>query len=199
MMAAVPRQLASSSRRLLSIIWSRVLPGFTGVPDVSSAIRTRSSDWHSFRVARDRSLRCGPKRPFVAVHYGRRRWATRAGRPFQPEVLWPPTLTAPRSLMRRTHASLGHHAKVDPKVSADQGGHGIGFFSMHRMHLLHTGERISSRALERSLGFPDAGDLKRAEARRKMNLAPPRIRSGGLVGLGAGCSIGRRCGRTARC
>jgi len=28
--------------------------------------------------------------------------------------------------MRRTHASLGHHAKVDPKVSADQRGHGIG-------------------------------------------------------------------------
>ena len=29
-------------------------------------------------------------------------------------------------VMRRTHASLGHHAKMDPKVSADQRGHGIG-------------------------------------------------------------------------
>jgi hypothetical protein len=29
-------------------------------------------------------------------------------------------------VMRRTHASLGHHAKVDPKESADQRGHGIG-------------------------------------------------------------------------
>jgi hypothetical protein len=28
--------------------------------------------------------------------------------------------------MRRTNASLGHGAKVDPKVSADQRGHGIG-------------------------------------------------------------------------
>jgi hypothetical protein len=28
--------------------------------------------------------------------------------------------------MRRTNASLGHDAKVDPKVSADQRGHGIG-------------------------------------------------------------------------
>ena len=28
--------------------------------------------------------------------------------------------------MRRTNASLGHEAKVDPKVSADQRGHGIG-------------------------------------------------------------------------
>jgi integrase len=29
-------------------------------------------------------------------------------------------------VMRRTNASLGHKAKVDPKVSADQRGHGIG-------------------------------------------------------------------------
>lgn len=29
-------------------------------------------------------------------------------------------------VMRRTNASLGHEAKVDPKVSADQRGHGIG-------------------------------------------------------------------------
>ena len=29
-------------------------------------------------------------------------------------------------VLRRTHASLGHQAKVDPKVSADQRGHGIG-------------------------------------------------------------------------
>ena len=28
--------------------------------------------------------------------------------------------------MRRTNASLSHKAKVDPKVSADQRGHGIG-------------------------------------------------------------------------
>jgi integrase len=29
-------------------------------------------------------------------------------------------------VMRRTHASLGHDAGIDPKVSADQRGHGIG-------------------------------------------------------------------------
>ncbi len=29
-------------------------------------------------------------------------------------------------VMRRTHASLGHQAKVDPKIAADQRGHGIG-------------------------------------------------------------------------
>jgi hypothetical protein len=29
-------------------------------------------------------------------------------------------------VMRRTNASLSHGAKVDPKVSADQRGHGIG-------------------------------------------------------------------------
>lgn len=29
-------------------------------------------------------------------------------------------------VMRRTHASLDHDAGIDPKVSADQRGHGIG-------------------------------------------------------------------------
>ena len=29
-------------------------------------------------------------------------------------------------MLRRTNASLGQDAKVDPKVSADQRGHGIG-------------------------------------------------------------------------
>jgi hypothetical protein len=29
-------------------------------------------------------------------------------------------------VMRRTHASLGHEDKVDPQVSANQRGHGIG-------------------------------------------------------------------------
>ena len=29
-------------------------------------------------------------------------------------------------VMRTTHASLSHQAKVDPKVAADQRGHGIG-------------------------------------------------------------------------
>jgi integrase len=29
-------------------------------------------------------------------------------------------------VLRRTHASLGHEAGIDPKVSADQLGHGIG-------------------------------------------------------------------------
>jgi hypothetical protein len=29
-------------------------------------------------------------------------------------------------VLRRTNASLGHEANVDPKVSADQRGHGIG-------------------------------------------------------------------------
>ena len=28
--------------------------------------------------------------------------------------------------LRRTHASLGHEVGVDPKVAADQRGHGIG-------------------------------------------------------------------------
>jgi len=30
------------------------------------------------------------------------------------------------SVLRRTHASLGHDAGIDPKVAADQRGHGLG-------------------------------------------------------------------------
>jgi hypothetical protein len=29
-------------------------------------------------------------------------------------------------VLRRTHASLGHDARIEPKVAADQRGHGIG-------------------------------------------------------------------------
>jgi hypothetical protein len=29
-------------------------------------------------------------------------------------------------VMRRTHASIGHRLKLDPKVTADQRGHGVG-------------------------------------------------------------------------
>jgi len=39
-------------------------------------------------------------------------------------------------VMRRTHASLGHRAKVDPKVAADQRGHGIGV-SPRCLHQIH--------------------------------------------------------------
>ena len=35
-------------------------------------------------------------------------------------------LTENFQALRRTHASLGHKAGIDPKVSADQRGHGIG-------------------------------------------------------------------------
>ena len=40
--------------------------------------------------------------------------------------LEPPLAWVDFKVMRRTNASLGHAAKVDPKVSADQRGHGIG-------------------------------------------------------------------------
>ena len=29
-------------------------------------------------------------------------------------------------MMRATHASIGHRLKLDPKVTADQRGHGVG-------------------------------------------------------------------------
>jgi integrase len=42
--------------------------------------------------------------------------------------------------LRRTHASLGHKAGIDPKVSADQRGHGIG------VALVYTKVELSTRA-----------------------------------------------------
>ena len=41
------------------------------------------------------------------------------------EELEPPLGWVDFKVMRRTNASLSHGAKVDPKVSADQRGHGI--------------------------------------------------------------------------
>jgi len=41
-------------------------------------------------------------------------------------ALEPPLGWVDFKVMRRSNASLGHSAKVDPKVAADQRGHGIG-------------------------------------------------------------------------
>jgi integrase len=50
-------------------------------------------------------------------------------------------------VMRRTHASLGHEAKVDPKVAADQRGHGIGV-ALKCLHAIeHQGSGGSSQPI----------------------------------------------------
>jgi hypothetical protein len=53
--------------------------------------------------------------------------------------------------MRRTHASLGHEAGIDPKVSADQRGHGIGVALDVYTHSSVETRRGAAEKLERSV------------------------------------------------
>ena len=53
--------------------------------------------------------------------------------------------------MRRTHASLGHDAGVDPKVAADQRGHGIGVALDVYTHSSVETRRGAAEKLERSV------------------------------------------------
>src|SRR5580658_2394046 len=51
-------------------------------------------------------------------------------------------------VMRRTHASLGHDAGVDPKVAADQRGHGIGI----SLECLYTRKHRAASRSRRDVG-----------------------------------------------
>ncbi len=53
--------------------------------------------------------------------------------------------------LRRTHASLGHEAGIDPKVSADQRGHGIGVALDVYTHSSVETRRGAAEKLERSV------------------------------------------------
>src|SRR5215471_733015 len=64
---------------------------------------------------------------------------------------------------RRTHASLGHEAKVDPKVAADQRGHGIGVALDIYTHSSVEARRLAAEILERSvLSEPEVEPAKSA-------------------------------------
>ena len=54
-------------------------------------------------------------------------------------------------VLRRTHASLGHEAKVDPKVAADQRGHGIGVALDVYTHSSVEARRGAAEILEREI------------------------------------------------
>ena len=54
-------------------------------------------------------------------------------------------------VLRRTHASLGHDAEMDPKVAADQRGHGIGVaLDVYTQSSIET-RRGAAEKLERSV------------------------------------------------
>ena len=66
-------------------------------------------------------------------------------------------------VLRRTHASLGHDAKVDPKVAADQRGHGIGVALDVYTHSSVEARRAAAEVLENSIlseGKPDVDSAK---------------------------------------
>jgi integrase len=54
-------------------------------------------------------------------------------------------------VIRRTHASLGHEAKVDPKIAADQRGHGIGVALDVYTHSSVEARRGAAEILERAI------------------------------------------------
>jgi len=57
-------------------------------------------------------------------------------------------------VLRRTHASLGHDAGIDPKVAADQRGHGIGVALDVYTHTSVETRRGAAEKLERSVLSP---------------------------------------------
>jgi integrase len=66
-------------------------------------------------------------------------------------------------VLRRTHASLGHDLKIDPKVAADQRGHGIGVALDVYTHSSVEARRGAAEVLESSIlsqGKPDVDSAK---------------------------------------
>jgi hypothetical protein len=66
-------------------------------------------------------------------------------------------------VLRRTHASLGHDLKIDPKVAADQRGHGIGVSLDVYTHSSVEARRGAAEVLENSIlseGKPDVDSAK---------------------------------------
>jgi hypothetical protein len=84
-------------------------------------------------------------------------------------------------VMRRTNASLGHGAKVDPKVSADQRGHGIGV-SLDVYTSSSIGQKaIAAKKLEDSvLGRKRRPDAEAESVVRALNVVQKSARFFGL-------------------
>lgn len=78
-------------------------------------------------------------------------------------------------VLRRTHASLGHEAGIDPKVSADQRGHGIGVALDVYTHSSIEARRSAADRLEAAVlsdpKVPDSVAAESAESERKSSEA----------------------------
>jgi integrase len=67
-------------------------------------------------------------------------------------------------VLRRTHASLGHDLKIDPKVAADQRGHGIGVALDVYTHSSVEARRGAAEVLESSIMSQEKPDVDSAKA-----------------------------------
>jgi len=76
-------------------------------------------------------------------------------------------------VLRRTHASLGHDAKVDPKVAADQRGHGIGVALDVYTHSSVEARRAAAEVLEKAVlsEKPDVDSAKAENGKEKRSAA----------------------------
>lgn len=68
--------------------------------------------------------------------------------------------------MRPTHASIGHRLKLDPKVTADQRGHGVGVAIEENTKTSVKDRAAAAKKLEQKvLGTRTGGARKRGSAR----------------------------------
>lgn len=125
---AIQRQHVSSEASIIEIR-RRVYRGKFAVPkngmDRTIAVPPRTAsllrDWMESAVDRD------PQAHVFAGETGQPLWRSSLLEDHIKAKLEPIGLGWVNfQVLRRTHASLGHKAKVDPKVAADQRGHGIG-------------------------------------------------------------------------
>jgi hypothetical protein len=68
-------------------------------------------------------------------------------------------------VMRATHASIGHRLKLDPKVTADQRGHGVGVAIEEYTKTPLTDRAVAAKKLEEAvLGKPKVIGMPRRKA-----------------------------------
>jgi len=72
-------------------------------------------------------------------------------------------------VLRRTHASLGHEAKVDPKTAADQRGHGIGVARDVYTQSSIEARRAAAEMLENAVLSGEQPETAEAEHETKKN------------------------------
>jgi integrase len=147
------------------VIEQRLYRGDIDTPKTNSSVRTVAIPSHTAYQLREWMTVVGHK-PTA--------WVFASEKPEKPmwrDNVWfrnmKPCLTkvglgwANFQVMRRTNASLGHEAGIDPKVSADQRGHGIGVSIDVYTHSSIETRRVAAERLEHSVLSSKADAAKR--------------------------------------